>query len=433
MLIRFGFSNFRSVKDYQEISFVASSITDECADLISIESLNEKVLPAIAIYGGNATGKSNLLRALECMCGGILRSHSAGDAVGGVPREYFLLDNESHTNPSIFDCDFMLDNVRYHYGFSIDNERVLEEWLYAYPRKYKQVWFHRSSDDNEPYYFGKALKGNNRVIESLTRKNSLFLSSAAQNNHEMLTPIYKYFKRQIEFDFGRGAVAPHVIERYLQDENEREWLIKFLASADIGIVNVRVQSGDDEFADFKKDIIGLIAKHAVHKSDDRPDSNKLMDMMSKTVSVEHSCSDGSTVEFELDKESLGTRKLIAVLGPIYDALKKGSLLVIDEIDTSMHPLLSSKLIQLFQKEETNPNYAQILFTTHDTNLLAGGFLRRDQVWFTEKVKDCSTVIYPLTDISTRKGDNIENGYLQGRYGAIPFLGNLDLLFENIPG
>jgi len=432
MLVRFGFSNFRSIKEYQEISFVASSISDDCAELISTEPLDEKVLPALAIYGGNATGKSNLLKALEFFSHGILRSHASGNAVGGVPREYFLLDQTSHNEPSLFDCDLVLDNVRYHYGFSVNNKQVIEEWLYAYPKKYKQVWFHRREDETEPYFFGKGLKGKNRTIETLTRKNSLFLSSAAQNNHEMLTPIYKFFKNKIEFDFGRGAVPAHVIEGYLKDENERNWLIKFLTSADIGIVNVKVESNNPENPEFHQELFDLIKKHVFDDDDDTEiDTNELFAAVSKGVTVAHSCSDGSTVEFKLDNESLGTRKLIAILGPIYDTLKKGSLLVIDEIDTSMHPLLSRKLIQLFQSRETNPNCSQILFSTHDTNLLSGGFLRRDQIWFTEKDNNGATIIYPLTDISTRKGDNLENGYLQGRYGAIPYLGKLDALFERI--
>jgi len=432
MLIRFGFSNFRSIKDYQEVSFVASSLSDECADLISPESLNEKILPAIAIYGGNATGKSNLLKALAFICGGIQKSQTSGKAEGGVPREYFLLDKTSQDEPSLFDCDFLLNGVRYHYGFSVDSQQVVEEWLYAYPKKYRQIWFHRRSDEKEPYLFGKALKGKNRTIAELTRENSLFLSSAAQNNHVMLTPIYKYFTNQIDFDFGRGAVPAHVIEGYLEDEEERDWLIQFLASADIGIVNVNVNSGSDEDDDFQKDLVGLFRKHVFDEDNEGEKKfGRFVEALSKDVSVEHSCIDGSTVELAMDKESLGTKKLIAILGPIYDALKKGTLLVIDEIDTSMHPLLSRKLIQLFQHKETNQNCAQILFSTHDTNLLAGGFLRRDQVWFTEKDEKGSTVIYPLTDISTRKGDNIESGYLQGRYGAIPYLGNIDLLFEHI--
>lgn len=433
MFIRFGFSNFRSIKDYQEISFAASSISDDCANLISFKTIDEKLLPALAIYGGNATGKSNLLLALKFLRHGILKSHTGGNATGHIKREPYLLDNKSHSKPSVFDCDFMLDNVRFHYGFSIDSEHVIEEWLYSYPKKYKQVWFHRNSNEKEPYYFGKALKGKNRTIESLTRKNSLFLSSAAQNNHAMLTPIYEYFKTKLEFDFGRGEVPPHVIEGYLEDENEREWLIKFLASADVGIVNVKVESYKEENSELRDDIIKILTKHVFDDDDVKKQDNskKLIDLMSKGIRVEHCCSDGTTVILEFDKESLGTKKLIAILGPIYDSLKMGTLLVIDEIDTSMHPLLSRKLIQLFQEKETNPNNAQLLFSTHDTNLLAGGFLRRDQIWFTEKDNFGSTIIYPLTNITTRKGDNIENGYLQGRFGAIPYLGKLDLLFEEI--
>lgn len=431
MLIRFGFSNFRSIKDYQEVSFVASSISDECADLIVTRSVDEKILPALAVYGGNATGKSNLLQALYFIRSGILNSHASGNVIGGVSREYFLLDKDSADNPSLFDCDFILDDVRHHYGFSIDNKQVVEEWLYAYPKNYKQVWFHRRAEEEEPFYFGKALKGKNRTIMSLTRNNSLFLSSAAQNNHEMLTPIYRYFRNKIEFDFGRGVIPAHVFEGYLDDEKERDWLVDFLSSADIGIVNVKVESSEVENIEFQKDLIDVLKKHIIDDdTESEEESKKFFSNLSKGVRVVHNCSDGTTVDFTLDNESLGTRKLIAILGPIYDALKRGALLVLDEIDTSMHPLLSKKLIQLFQHKKSNPNSAQILFSTHDTNLLAGGILRRDQVWFTEKDKKGSTIIYPLTDISTRKGDNIENGYLQGRYGAIPFLGTLDSLIES---
>lgn len=437
MLIRFGFSNFRSIKGYQEVSFVSSSISDNSASLISIDAIKEKLVPTVAIYGGNATGKSNLLRALEFIVNGVLGSHTRGNVDGGIPRERFLLDKSSKEDASVFDCDFIHDGVRFHYGFSVNDDKVLEEWLYAFPNRYKQIWFHRSLEENEPYYFGKFLKGKNRTIETLTRGNSLFLSSAAQNNHEMLTPIYKYFRNKIEFDFGRGSIPAHVLEGYLEDEEERNWLVKFLTSSDIGIVNIKVESDMDLVDSFPKEIIDLVIKRAKtsHEGDSEYDESEnaefLKGMLSKDVRIEHSCSDGSSVLFGLENESLGTRKLIAILGPIYEALKNGNLLVIDEIDTSMHPLLSRKLIQLFQSKETNPNFAQLLFSTHDTNLLEGGFLRRDQIWFTEKDNSNATTIFPLTDIETRKGDNIENGYLQGRFGAIPFLGKIDMLFDHM--
>jgi len=398
MLLRFGVSNYRSLCDYQEFSLVASKLKDRPTHLIAVEKLSREVLPVIGIYGANASGKSNILLAFSYMCQHILNSHTMGLATGGISRKPFQLDPSFQKQPSHFDCDVVVSKVRYHYGFVIDDDRVLEEWLYAYPSKHRQIWFYRQHDEAE-IYFGKFLKGKNKTIAALTRDNCLFLSAAAQNNHEQLSQIYHYFRENYFFYFEINRMSETI--SYLENEPLKAQIVEFIKWADVGIVDAKIETGE------------------------RLENIQPL----KPISFGHRDVNGNNVFFELNDESLGTSRLLILLGPVFKALNQGKVIIIDELDTSMHPLLSLKLLKLFSSSKSNHSGAQIIFTTHDTNLLCRNVLRRDQIWFTEKDKKGATGLYPLTDIRTNDSDKIEEGYLQGRFGAIPVLGKLDTLFE----
>lgn len=427
MLLRFGVSNFRSIRDYQEFSLIASPLKDEPSHTIASPAIPERILPIAAVYGANASGKSNFLLAFQYLRSTILDSHAKGQATGGIKRHPFKLDKTSAAAPSKFDCDFIHEGIRYHYGFEIDDTRVCAEWLCAYPNKRQQLWFSRESDSFS--FSEKHLKGKNRAIKELTRPNSLFLSAAAQNNHEQLLKIFRYFETNFTIYHPSKLFSLNIRPpAYLDDPEARAFALEFLKMADIGIDNISVDEVvlpgevNDWFSSLTKSLQEVDGDDGTEMAQFLP----FEDGTFKTLAFHHKTSDSETVTMLIEDESRGTLALLFMLEPIYAALVKGAVVIVDEIDTSLHPLLSKKILELFTSSRSNPRGAQLFFTTHDTNLLTGT-LRRDEIWFTEKNPHGQTVISPLSDYKTRKTDNFEKGYLQGRYGAIPLVGNFDEL------
>ncbi|HEX7965524.1 MAG TPA: ATP-binding protein [Gammaproteobacteria bacterium] len=427
MLLRFGTSNAGSIKDYQELSLAASSLSDEGGQVFETSHAKHGVLPVVALYGANASGKSTILRAIQFLRSGVVKSHKTGDSETETGREPFLLDKKFRLEPSQFDCDFLLNDVRYHYGFIVDDKKVHEEWLYAYPQKHRQIWFHRNREKG--FLFGRELKGKNKTIEALTRDNSLFLSAAAQNNHEQLTPISEYFQKKFRFLLDHELPNEIVLADRLKDEKVRNAVVGILRFSDLGITGARVDDQEIDKRKLKmyKDLFKVVAKNTEAGDDEL---KKSLDMMSHKFQLSHKGKNGEDIYLDFNSESRGTQTLIAVLPAVLKTLALGDVLFIDEFDTSMHSLVSAFIIRLFTSKQSNPNCAQLVFTTHDTNLLCEKhLLRRDEIWFTQKTKDGSTHLYPLTDIKTRKTDNIEKGYLQGRFGAVPFIGDVEALFD----
>ena len=410
MLLRFGVSNHLSIRDFQELSFSASSLKDPDAGLIACAATPVgSVVPAAVIYGANASGKSNLVDAIAIMKAMVLHSQTRGTPDGGVPRRSFALDPACADSPSKFEIDFVLDGERYHYGFEASDRAFESEWLYVFPKSYRRVLFERADGD---FHFGRWLKGQNNVIRSLTRENSLYLSAAAQNGHEQLSKIYRYFQ-SIRADRNvatPGFVASEKLKLLGDDPDHRS--IDFLKRMDEGVVGYRRKNV--EFSEEEKTINEEMF-NILKKIDPGVDQ----DLFSTAFELAHKGRNGETVYFQLDWESAGTRRLLILLGLVFRALDNGSPIVIDELDASLHTRAAEAVLELFSSPETNPKGAQIVATTHNTNLMNSPILRRDQIWFTEKDDSGATRLYPLTDIRTRKGDNIERGYLQDRYGATP--------------
>lgn len=411
MLLRFGVSNHLSIRDSQELSFVASSLKDRHEGLIDCPAApNGSLLPAAVIYGPNASGKSNLIDALHTMRSMVLTSQTKGEPGGGVPRHPFKLDPASSQMPSHFDIDFVVEGVRHHYGFKASSKAFESEWLYAFPKSQRRTLLEREGDT---FHFGRGLRGQNNDIAGLTRPNSLYLSAAAQNSHEQLSRIFGFFRSMLAV---RGiAVRSGMASERLTKQGMDSRVIDFLKKINTGVIDYRQKETEfsEEFRAASQKIFAAVK---------RLGADVAMDLGDKLVTIElaHHGRGGEPVYLELDRESAGTRRLLIVLGRAYKALDKGRPLYIDELDASLHTQASEAVLKLFCSPETNPKGAQLIATTHDTNLLESPVLRRDQVWLTEKDTEGATRLYPLTDYRTRKGDNIERGYLQGRYGAVPF-------------
>jgi uncharacterized protein len=430
MILRFAAKNFKSLRDDQELSLVGTeALNDSASTLIKRVGIPGGVLRCAAIFGANASGKTNVLNAIKFMIDCIRDSQNKWPPTGEIPRTPFLLD-ESRDQPSCFRLDFVCDDTRFEYGFTIDSTKVLEEYLDAWvPGGRKAKWFDRKV--NQKIDFGKRLTGENRTIENLTRENSLFLSAAAQNNHAMLLPIYTWLTTRIRvLSRDRLSLNVSTVKSCVVDPQIKEQVLALLTTADLGIVDFELKEEvfdpkDPFFAAFKK-ALSLVAK-------DLPSTPVVFPDKIETVRLLHKTKEGQPIPLSIAEESSGTSAYLGLLGPCLEALSSGGLICVDEFNASLHPLLATRIVHLFNSEANNPKGAQLIFNTHDTNLLERTTLRRDQIWFTEKDEDGATHLYPLSDFKTRRHQSVEKGYLEGRYGAIPFVDQGDVISLALEG
>lgn len=418
MLLRFSVENFLSIRDFSEVSFIGTPLKEHRDTLISSRYSKYGVLPIVSFYGANASGKSNFLAAIEFMRSVVLNSFKGGESGSSIPIKPFLLDDASVHKPSTFVLDFVLNDTRYQLGFCLNRERVIEEWLYAFPKRVQQILYSRNVDNAEEYYFGRALAGSNRQIQSITRPNSLFISAAATSGHPLLKDIFGYFKNNLIMKLSPGLIPDSVLGKKLSEDKEFLFeAAKYLAMADTGITDVKVQ--ENPISDATKTQINELFQ-VLGKITGDAFKNLAPDIDHK-IQLGHSASDNTVKYLDFEDESLGTKYLFSLLPSLLAAIKSGSVLVLDEITTSLHTLLARKLVTMFSNKEINTHGAQLIFSTHDTNLLSPGLLRRDEVWFAEKSREGATTVSSLSDIKTKITDNIERGYLQGHFGAIPYI------------
>jgi AAA15 family ATPase/GTPase len=422
MLIRFSAENFLSISEKQELTLVASSLKDLPDSLLKVHGSDYDLLPAAAIYGANASGKTNILRALHFIAHAVESSHRIWEPGKGTRRRPFLFSDSSN-KPSSFEVEFVRTGVRYRYGFSLDSDKILEEWLYAYPNGKQQRWFTRAEIPERTFSFSRDLAGEKtRTIEGLTRSNSLYLSAAAQNNHESLMPVYDFLVKDLRFSFSREQLCRKTVGMCTEDRYKGLFL-QYLKAADLGVLGFRIE--EEEIGDEGKKFFTAL-KDALPK--EQQVSFEFETKLTRPL-LQHRGQGESSVELPFHSESDGTIAYFSLLGPVVDTLESGGVLCVDELNSSLHPLLALELVRVFSNRSLNKRGAQMIFNTHDTNLLDSSLLRRDQVWFTEKDSNGATHLYPLSDFKPRKNENLERGYLQGRYGAIPFLGH-DLVSQD---
>lgn len=420
MFLRFGFSNHRSFRDPVEVSFAAGALNDLPHVRFPVAAVKHGLLPVVAIFGANASGKSNVLRALGEMIQHIRFSHARLAPGEAIPRAPFKLDRSARDAPTRYDCDVVLGGVRYHYGFTFSNQSFDEEWLYAWPSGHKQLWFHRAGQAREGWYFGPALKGQRARIAELTRDNSLFLATAAQNNHAELGALYAYFSHAVRPWDGWPVNTPRMWSESLVHQVARQpQVLEFLRQADLGIVDFRVEDRQELIERLISDFAGGASTQEI--------AAELSDRLSregapKEVILGHRGADGDVHWLDGEDESDGTHATLNMLHVLLPALEQGHLVLVDELDRSLHPQLVLALIGLFTDPVANPNGAQLLFTTHDVEVLTT--LRRDEVVLVEKDNAGISRLTPLSDYRPRNRDDLRRSYLEGRYGGVPRLGIL---------
>jgi hypothetical protein len=416
MLVELQVENFGSIRERQTMTLVASKAIKEHLETHTFSPTGEgmdklTLLRSSAVYGANAAGKSNLVRALWRMGQFVLssdREDLEGKPVPGLlppPFVPFKLSPEWVSKPSRFEVTFLQDKIRYQYGFALSGRGVEEEWLVAYPKGRPQTLFERGPRVDTGWYLNRSLGGKTRDLQDRTRPDALFLSVAARWNHAVLSPVHGWFKNHLRW-IDSGVSWDSTVQRAAADPAFKENLVAFLRRADFGVTDVQFKTQPG------KSFIGAFAKGALEPVDPEQLFPYLM----------HQRSDGTgTVLFVIQEESAGTLKYLTLAGPWLDVLANGNTLLIDELESSLHPLLVRKLIEIFHSPKHNPNNAQLIFTTHQSLLLDQDLLRRDQVWFVEKNSEGATEVFPLTDFSPRNREALQKGYLSGRYGAIPLV------------
>ena len=416
MLIEFQVENFASIRERQALTLVASKAIKEHLETHTFRPEGEgmdklTLVRSGAIYGANAAGKSNLVRALWGMGQFVLssdREDLEGKPAPGLlppPIVPFKLAPEWASRPSRFEVTFIQDKVRYQYGFALSGRGVEDEWLVAYPKGRPQTLFERGPTVESGWYLNRSLGGKTKDLQDRTRPDALFLSVAARWNHAVLSPIYGWFKNHLRW-IDSTVSWDSTVQRASADPAFRSNLVSFLRRADFGVTDVQFK------ALHAKGLNKPFAKGALDSTESEPLQPYLM----------HQQSDGTgAVPFVIQEESAGTLKYLTLAGPWLDVLANGNTLLIDELESSLHPLLVRKLIEIFHSSKHNPHNAQLIFTTHQSLLLDQDLLRRDQVWFVEKNSQGASEVFPLTDFSPRNREALQKGYLSGRYGAVPLV------------
>jgi uncharacterized protein len=425
MLIEFTVGNFLSFKDRKSLRLQATQIKDY-PDNPPIITERYKLLKGAIIYGANASGKSNLVRAMSTMRRLVLKSFekSSTQELDVTP---FLLHTGFESKPSFFEVLFIINDVRYRFGFEVNNISIKAEWLFEAKKNSEKPLFIREDDDIQVFSSFKEGKD----LEEKTRENTLFLAVVDQFNGKIAKTIMHWFNNFITISGLSHESYKAITFKMLENDSKKQILQKFYNQLDLGFDDIKMVKKTFDPNELPKDLPEALVKQLV------------TDLEGKTLigvkTIHKKFSDNKEVdkleEFDMrNQESSGTNKIFNISGPVFDVLSDGGVLVIDELDASLHPLLTLAITRLFNSQEHNPKNAQLIFSTHDTNLLHYGNYRRDQVFFVEKDEFGSSDMYSLADynengLKIRKDRSFEKDYIQGRYGAIPYIGNIEMLIN----
>jgi uncharacterized protein len=439
MLIRFIVANFLSFKDEIEFSMIKGKGMQH-PDHVMQPSYNQlKLLKSAVIYGANASGKSNLIKAMNFARELIINGTSLKQRIN---ISMFRLDATCATQPSKFEFEIVVNTKAYNYGFLLDATRIHEEWLYEILPSRERMLFERRTDEhgNNSIEFGIKRTGKRgQFLEFVgmgTRPNQLFLTESQQRNVEEFAPVFNWFNQNLTIIF--PVSKPEWLEINFESnaifQSEFQKLIRLF---DTGIDEVRLHPVLwNDVNDIPNEMKELIKQGLLNNPIDPPRGllrfndvygyvltlNDQQEIQASKLKTTRSSQQGESVAFELTDESDGTQRLFDLIPAFMDLMNGEKVIVIDELDRSLHPHLSTKFLELFlQLTQNKPS--QLLVTTHESGLLNLDLLRRDEIWFVEKDGEGISKTYSLEEYAPRNDKDIQKGYLLGRYGAIPILNN----------
>lgn len=411
MLIEFSIENFLSIKDKVTLSMVASKDRSHQNNLIKNADKGINILNTAVIYGANASGKTTILNAIGFLSNFLNMSH---EMQGGrkIRIKPFKLDRSWLNKPSSFEIIFKTEGIKYVYGFSATKEKIIDEYLYYYPKGRQSIIFER--ENTTEYKFTTDIELQTQIKNKFDSPNKLYLSTSSLWEYKNTQIPFKYLTSRL-----RVIISHERLEEFTANlMKESEFINK---QVKLLMKNAIKDIEDITFTEIEMDIKdNVLFKYLTEDAKSALLNNN--ESIPLRINTSHKMNNsGKLVELDLGEESDGTQKLFGLLGPWVDVLEQGSTLVVDELDIRLHPHLTRFLVELFQNPDINKKNAQLIFSTHDTNLLDQDLFRRDQIWFTEKKEDNSTDLYSLDDFTVRKDAAIEKGYLQGKYGAIPYM------------
>jgi uncharacterized protein len=406
MLVRFRFENFGCFKDRQELSMIAATNRDR-TDLVYDETHKLHLLRVAAIYGANASGKSTVLEALEFVADSLTRRTHARQELRALETFQRL------PGSSWFEVIHLVNGVLYEYSFRIHSSgEILEERLSASPGPRKQRWFDRDASRQPSFAFGRKLGGENAGLARVTPPQQLFLATAAASGHPTLTPVFEAITGSLAgtYRYEEGAVMKALVQQMGSDE-ALSATISWLRSADVGITGIESRPWETADARLQQFVRELVETFGPAVAGGR-----------RNLAFLHESKDGRFA-LPLHRESRGTQAWLMLGIRVAEAMRTGGMLLCDELDASLHPLLVRDFLGLFKSSSTNPLNAQLVFTTHDVTLLdtvpGPPPLDRDEVWILEKQASAASSLFSLSDYKVRKDENFARGYLMGRYGGVP--------------
>jgi AAA15 family ATPase/GTPase len=430
MIIQFSVKNYKAFKERATISLVASNYdkdSREQENVIHIPKLDLRILKSAVIYGANASGKSKFMEALLFMKEFVKDSSKESQKGELIDVDPFRLNDDTENKPCEFEVMFLIKNEIYRYGFEATRDKIIAEWLYHRPKTKEVELFYRQDQIFE-IHERNFTKGNTLVREKMVRENALMLSVAAQFNDQHAGKVLDWFEKIQSLSGLHNNDEGFSIYR-TADPRDKKRILELLKLADLGISDIKVIRADAD--NLPNNIPKNIRERMIKEIRDEK-AEFILDVMTSHRKYDKNNHYIGDTSFSLDgEESSGTRKFFALTAPIITVLDHGLILVADEIDAKLHPNLVCSLISLFNSSISNKKNAQLIFNTHDTNLLDSGLFRRDQIWFSQKDRYGSSKIYSLAEFKStvRKTEDFESNYIKGKYGAIPVLKDFQYLYQ----
>ena len=415
-LVSFRMRNVRSYRDDTTLSLRATRLANAAVvrAVPTAAVAPDRLLPAVGLFGANAAGKSTMLRAMADMRALVLNSFRHGEQGSGMFRRPFLLDVNAGKAASEFEVEVILNGVRWHYGFEVDDEEVLREFAFHYPRRRQALVFER---DMQTLTFGTGFQAARRFLGPFLRDNALVLSVLGTADDDLVGPLFHWFRHNLRLaaSSNRGERAAFTTD-LAKSEATRARVLNLLQAADLGVAGIDTVKLD-------ADVIERLHRAAEVLRGDEPEDEVSSVVIEDMIQLQHRGA-GEAVPLHPADESLGTQVWVGLIGPVLQALDEGTVLLVDELDASLHPMLVAEIVDLFQCPATNRRCAQLIFNSHDISILDDKepwAIGRDQIWLAEKNVEGASELYALADFRGRRDESVGRRYMRGRYGGVPML------------